>query len=102
VSVTLDDALDALSAVARKCDVCEKHRATRTGRSRRYDFVARVCDRYACGHVVVCAACGCGNRVPATTCDDCGAHPIAAVEPRAEWTDLPHAAALRAANARRS
>ena len=65
------EALRALYDLAPRCDVCEEHRATREPATR----IAcrwRVCDRGACS---------------------------ARFSRAMTWRDLPHAAALRAANA---
>ena len=97
MSVNLDDALDALAAHASVCDVCLEYTATQYGSG---DYV---CDRHSCTHVARCSQCGRRNPLSATECEaPCSAGSWAlTVQPRT-LCDLPHAAALRAANARRS
>ena len=99
------EALRALYDLAPKCDVCEEHRATREPATR----VAcrwRVCDRDACEARCLCADCGRDGTSPEPIAPDgiyclrCGTTRPPRLVPRSTaWRDLPHAAALRAANA---
>lgn len=89
------EALRALYDLAPRCDVCEEHRATREGER------VHVCDRADCGDCMRCPLCHGGYDVGdgAEGCVWCG-YSGAVREPRSTaWRDLPHAAALRAANA---
>ena len=94
------EALRALYDLAPKCDVCEEHVATREG-FERLTGQWLVCDRVGCGERIECVASGPPHDPPksarAVACAWCGS---ARRVPRApSWRDLPHAAALRAANA---
>jgi hypothetical protein len=97
---TMHDALTALFALARKCDVCEVHARTRRGSG--HGETHSVCDRDECGHVVKCLRCGGADEdqpLAGRVCPFCG-HRESARVPRSEaWADLPHADVLRAANA---
>ncbi len=115
------EALRALYDLAQRCRVCDDHAATREGRDEtRGPLVWRICDRVACEARCLCAVCGrvaCEARCLCAVCgrDGTSPEPIAPdgiyclhcgttrpprLVPRApSWRDLPHAAALRAANA---
>ena len=89
-------ALRALYDLAPKCDACGEHIATREG-SR-----SHACDRADCGDRMRCPMCL--ARYDVRDHDDAGCvlcgYSGAVREPRVpSWRDLPHAAALRAANA---
>lgn len=96
------EALRALYDLAPKCDVCKDHGRTRRGE----DLIGcghEVCDRGDCGDMLVCDECGESSPVPSDgdpmRCSWCGSGDVRR-EPRSTaWRDLPHAAALRAANA---
>ncbi len=101
------EALRALYDLAPRCDVCEEHVATREGRDEtRGPLVWLVCDRAACEARCLCADCGRDGTSPEPIAPDgiyclrCGTTRPPRLVPRATtWRDLPHAAALRAANA---
>ena len=90
------EALRALYDLAPRCDVCEEHVATRATR-------LLVCDRADCGEVLECVACGEWSAVPrdgsTPCCLVCGSVDVRRVPRSTAWRALPHAAALRAANA---
>ena len=93
--MTLDDALAALFDCAPKCDRCD-HVATRG------DSDARRCDRDECNTVEVCGDCGCRDycgTVEHPRCAECGSTSVRREVDHTTLEDLPHADALRAANA---
>ena len=96
------EALRALYDLATKCNICDEHAATRWCPVRGW----RVCDRDDCGVRLECVGCDRGGvsaePLDATGihCLRCGSTKPPRREPRSTaWRDLPHAAALRAANA---
>ena len=95
------ETLRALYELAPACDVCEEHRATQCGWGMRRSWV--VCDRADCVEVLACAACPVGSRVPrdgsTPCCLEFGCGEVHRASRSSSWRDLPHAAALRAANA---
>lgn len=98
---TLHAALAALYDLAPKCDVCEEHARTRRGEDVNTGG-HEVCDREDCGDWIRCERCGETDDVGAaegSPCAWCGRTNMIR-EPRSTvWRDLPHAEALRAANA---
>ncbi len=98
------EALRALYDLARRCRVCDDHAATREGYAGCSWWL--VCDRVACEARCLCADCGRDGTSPEPIAPDgiyclhCGAtRPPRRVPRSTSWRDLPHAAALRAANA---
>lgn len=97
----LADALAVVYHHADKCGTCREHVATRYGA-----VDARspwVCDRADCAEKIVCGACDEADDVPAngeaTQCFYCDSTDVRRVSRSMSWTDLTHAATLRAANA---
>lgn len=87
---SLHESLDALFALAPKCDVCNEHVAT-TG-----DSAARRCDRDACNEELVCDGCKVVNSPHCSRCAYCASTVDREVR---RLLDLPYADTLRAANA---
>lgn len=86
--------LAALFDCAPKCDRCD-HVATRG------DSASRRCHRDDCNEEIMCPACLCGDEASSPyypRCAYCGAD-VERVVDRTRLEDLPHANALRAANA---
>ena len=95
------EALRALYDLTSKCDACGEHVATRRGEDhRRYWFI---CDHADCAESLVCDACPSRSLVPrdgsTPCCDLCDCGEVRRVPRSTSWRDLPHAAALLAANA---
>ena len=91
------EALRALYDLAPKCHVCEEHRATRAAPS-----CEPTCDRADCTDYIRCVKCNATDAVGPLDgwyCVWCGGKEYARVPRSTAWRDLPHAAALRAANA---
>jgi hypothetical protein len=96
----ITEALAALYALAPKCDVCEEHVATRAPDGPQRG--GRMCDRADCIDYIRCVRCNATDAVGALDgwyCVWCGGKEYARVPRSATWRDLPHAEALRAANA---
>ena len=94
------ETLRALYDLAPACDVCEEHRATRERREGCSRWL--VCDRADCGDEIMCDDCGDRDFVGPLGgwyCVQCGGTRPRRVPRSTAWRDLPHAAALRAANA---
>ncbi len=96
----LADALAVVYQRADKCVACREHVATRYGAT---DAASPwVCDRADCAEKIVCGACDDDDDVPAngetTKCFYCGSTDVRRVYRSMSWTDLTHAATLRAAN----
>lgn len=87
--------LAALFDCAPKCDRLCGHVATRG------DSASRRCDRDDCNEEIMCPVCLCGDEASSPyypRCAYCGAD-VERVVDRTRLEDLPHANALRAANA---
>ena len=96
----LAEARAALRECALTCDVCEELPATRHGTDER-GALHVVCDGDDCGHEVECARCRKRDAWPVhgACCPWCGHGELRRVPRVAEWTDRPHALALRACGA---
>lgn len=96
VTSELAAARAALLDCAKKCDVCELRPATRYGNG-------RICDDDACGHEVRCKRCWAvdDDHSGAWMCGLCGSEDVERIPRRGAWRYLPHAAAIRAAEAAR-